>query len=81
MVSVIVGARGKKNFHIGVVDRVESVGDSDSDCSACENILPHLTKCGQINADHQGGEAVQGAWYPLRKGRKGTQDEVHRRKK
>ena len=26
--------------------------------------------------DYQGGEAVQGAWYPVRKGRKGAQDEV-----
>ena len=26
--------------------------------------------------DYQGGEAVQGGWYPIRRGRKGAQDEV-----
>ena len=27
---------------------------------------------------YQGGEVIEGAWYPVRKGRKGTQDEVGR---
>ena len=39
------------------------------------------TICGQMIIDHQGSDAVQGAWYPIRKGRKGTQDEVHRRRR
>ena len=35
---------------------------------------------GQSDA-YQGGEAVQGAWYPIRRGRKGTQDEVQAERK
>ena len=40
-------------------------------CSACESIFPNFTMRSHIIVDHQGGEAVQGAWYPIKKGRKG----------
>ena len=74
----------KKNFYFGVVDRwyyCVGVGDNNNDCSACESIFPNFTMRSHIIVDHQRGEAVQGAWYPIKKGRKGTQDEVHRRNK
>ena len=38
----------------------------------------HISHCEVVEmmTDYQGDEAVQGAWYPIRRGRKGAQDEV-----